>query len=111
MDFYEAGANSDWLLPNRLYRAAYYGAVPIALATVETGHWLRRHQAGLLVDDATPALLRAQLEAMTPATFAALQQNLDHIPNTALVTEDAECAAFVRALGAPDTGAFDAYQG
>src|SRR5205085_9534876 len=32
VDFMEAGQNSDWLLPNRIYESGRYGAVPIALA-------------------------------------------------------------------------------
>src|SRR6185312_12560894 len=40
VDFYEAGLNSDWLLPNRLYEGTLYGAVPLVLDSVETGRWL-----------------------------------------------------------------------
>ena len=47
IDYYEAGANSDWLLPNRLYEGSLHGAVPIALARTETGRWLAGRQAGL----------------------------------------------------------------
>ena len=46
IDYYEAGANPDWLLPNRLYEGSLRGAVPIALARTETGRWLAGRQAG-----------------------------------------------------------------
>ncbi|MCB4825484.1 glycosyltransferase family protein [Roseicella aerolata] len=101
LDFYEAGANSDWLLPNRLYRSAYYGAVPIGLATVETGRWLARYDAGLRLNRAEPEILIASLRQMTPELFTMLQENLDRIPTAELVTETAECQGFVHALGAP----------
>lgn len=101
LDFYEAGANSEWLLPNRLYRSAWYGSVPIGLASVETGRWLARHGAGLLLDRAEPSELIAALQAMTPARFAELRHRLDDIPTADLVTEQAECEAFVRALARP----------
>jgi hypothetical protein len=111
MDFYEAGANSDWLLPNRLYRAAYYGAVPIGLTTVETGRWLARHAAGLRLDQASPEALIAGLQAMTPARFEALQRNLDRIPTAELVTEAEECRAFVRSLLQPEAVRFQGSPG
>ncbi|TCZ61305.1 glycosyltransferase family protein [Roseicella aquatilis] len=100
-DFYEAGANSEWLLPNRLYRAAWYGSVPIGLAGVETGRWLAAQGVGLLLDGAEPSGVIAALQAMTPARHAELQRRLDAIPTAALATERAECESLVRALTHP----------
>jgi succinoglycan biosynthesis protein ExoL len=102
LDFYEAGANSEWLLPNRLYRSIYYGSVPIGLSTVETGRWLARHEVGLCLDQAEPGTLIASLQAMTPARFARLQQGLGRIPTSSLVTETEECRALVQALARPE---------
>ncbi|WP_039246118.1 hypothetical protein, partial [Brevundimonas nasdae] len=51
IDFYEAGQNSDWLLPNRLYEGAAHGRPLLALRHVETGRWLDEHRAGLLMND------------------------------------------------------------
>jgi len=47
IDYFEEGLNSSWLLPNRLYEGAVYGAPPVALAQVETGRWLARHGVGV----------------------------------------------------------------
>ena len=49
VDWYEEGANSNWLLPNRIYEASAYGVVPIALSSVETGVWLAERGAGVLI--------------------------------------------------------------
>ena len=49
MDFYEADANSEWLLPNRLYEGSLHGAVPLACASVETGRWLAAQNCGVLL--------------------------------------------------------------
>jgi succinoglycan biosynthesis protein ExoL len=35
-DLWQAGANSDWLLPNRIYEASYFGCPSIAVAGTET---------------------------------------------------------------------------
>lgn len=51
IDFFEEGANSSWLLPNRLYEGGYHASVPIALGSVETGQWLTRNGLGLVLPD------------------------------------------------------------
>ena len=50
VDFYEAGSNSDWLLPNKLYEAGLFGAVPIACRDVATGAWLAERGVGVLLE-------------------------------------------------------------
>ncbi len=47
IDYFEEGLNSAWLLPNRLYESLAHGAVPVALADVETGRWLAAADVGL----------------------------------------------------------------
>ncbi len=47
IDYFEEGLNSAWLLPNRLYESLAHGAVPVALAEVETGRWLAAAGVGL----------------------------------------------------------------
>jgi hypothetical protein len=51
IDYFEEGANSAWLLPNRLYEGGLSGAVPIALRSTECGRWLQQRSLGVLVDD------------------------------------------------------------
>lgn len=48
-DWYEAGANSVWLLPNRIYEGGYFATPAIAPDGTETGAWLKRNKAGLCV--------------------------------------------------------------
>lgn len=40
-DFLDAGANSDWLLPNRLYEGGYFGSVALASRHTQTGAKVR----------------------------------------------------------------------
>lgn len=46
-DFMEAGANSEWLLPNRIYEGGYFGVPPIAPASTQTAKWIEGHGIGL----------------------------------------------------------------
>ena len=71
IDFYEAGANSRWLLPNRLYEGGLYGAVPIALAAVETGQWLAARDAGVRLGEPLAEALVDYFSELRPEVFAA----------------------------------------
>ncbi len=100
VDFYEAGANSNWLLPNRLYEGGLYGAVPIALASVETGRWLAARHAGLLLEEPPEPSLERSFACMTPERYAAAQRGMAQIPSADFIHGSADFAAFVAALAA-----------
>jgi succinoglycan biosynthesis protein ExoL len=76
IDFYEAGANSRWLLPNRLYEGGLHGAIPIALAAVETGRWLARYDAGVLLEEPLARDLLQYFSALRPASHEVLAVHL-----------------------------------
>jgi succinoglycan biosynthesis protein ExoL len=77
IDYFEEGLNSAWLLPNRLYESLAHGAVPVALAEVETGRWLAAAGVGLLIprgEAIGPAL--TALEVDDYAALAAAARSL-----------------------------------
>ncbi len=45
-DFMDAGYNSVWLLPNRIYEGGYYGVPAIAPVGTETGNWITERATG-----------------------------------------------------------------
>jgi succinoglycan biosynthesis protein ExoL len=90
IDWYEEGQNSAWLLPNRLYEATAHGSIPIALADVETGEWLERHQAGLLLESSGTDVLK-RLQELTDGDITQLQTDLARIPAQDLLTSHEEC--------------------
>jgi succinoglycan biosynthesis protein ExoL len=69
IDFYEAGFNSTWLLPNRLYEGGWCRRVPIALAAVETGRWLAAQGLGFQLDDNLEIAAETLLTGMTPDRY------------------------------------------
>ena len=90
IDFYEAGANSDWLLPNRLYEGGAHGAVPIALAGVH------RTVPGAV---GTPACFWRRhpsrrwwgyFTTLTPAAYAHQAARLAAVPCAAWVDDGAD---------------------
>ncbi|MES1201818.1 MAG: hypothetical protein ABUS57_10265 [Pseudomonadota bacterium] len=95
IDYYEAGGNSDWLLPNRLYEGLYYGAPPIAVAGVETARWLARNKVGIVLDEPLYESAVAVLQACTPAQYEALRRDAQNVdPQSVAMTLDA-CRAML----------------
>jgi succinoglycan biosynthesis protein ExoL len=98
IDFYEAGGNSDWLLPNRLYEGGVFHAVPLADARVETGRWLARHQAGVLFEAPLGDALGAFFAGLDGNQYQAAKQAMLRLPRRAFVYEPEECTAFAARL-------------
>lgn len=98
IDFHQEGANSSWLLPNRLYEGGLYGAVPIALRTVETGDWLERRHVGLLVDEPLEDSLERLLRGMTPQAYRASFDALQSLDPGLFRWRDADCKSLVEQL-------------
>lgn len=98
IDFFEAGRNSEWLLPNRLYEGCRFGAVPISMGNTETGRFLDRQQIGVLLPRATPDALDAALARMDQHRFGALKSRvLAHDPS--MWSHDrTDCRALVEKL-------------
>jgi hypothetical protein len=100
VDFSEDGANSNWLLPNRLYEAALFGAVPIARAEVAAGRWLARRGIGALLAGDPAAALDALLGGMDAARYGAMAGALAGLPESAFLYTTADCERLVERLTA-----------
>ncbi len=98
MDFYEAGANSTWLLPNRLYEGGAYGAVQLALDTVETGRWLAARGAGIVLAEPLAESLEDFFDRLTRVDYISAQAALAAVPRTDFISDTDEAAHLVEAL-------------
>ena len=98
IDWFEEGLNSKWLLPNRLYEPIAFGAIPIALQDVEVGHWLDRHDAGLLVNDADEAAER--LLTMTRSQVVQMRSAISQIDSEEVICSRQECGELVQTITA-----------
>ncbi|MDX8439199.1 glycosyltransferase [Mesorhizobium australafricanum] len=98
IDFFEAGQNSEWLLPNRLYEGCRFGAVPISMADTETGRFLKQRDIGVLLSEATPQGIEATLSRMDQDAYRGLKSRvLGRNPRT-WSYDRSDCAAFVEKL-------------
>ena len=98
IDFFEEGLNSEWLLPNRLYEGGLYGAVPIALTSTETGHFLARRDIGVTIDKATPEALEALFTQMTPEIYSEHFARIAAVERGQWITGPADCRSLVAKL-------------
>jgi len=66
-DLWQLGGNSDWLIPNRLYEAAWYGCPSIGMRETMTGRKISTQALGYLIDYKKGALedLIAKLDIST----------------------------------------------
>jgi succinoglycan biosynthesis protein ExoL len=97
VDFYEAGANSAWLLSNRLYEGAAAGRPALAQAGVETGRWVERHRAGLVFAELDRDLA-GFFARLTPAAYADLEARAAAIPPEVATYDRDDCLALVESL-------------
>jgi succinoglycan biosynthesis protein ExoL len=98
MNFFDPGPISDWLLPNRLYEGGLFGAVPLALRTAETGRWLDRYHAGILLDEELEASLPAFFAGLDRDRFDAARRAMAAIPVGAFLHDQADCASLTSRL-------------
>jgi succinoglycan biosynthesis protein ExoL len=97
-DFSESGANSDWLLPNRLYEAGPAGCVPIAVASVESGRWLATRGIGVLLEEPMPEALAEWVPSITTDSYAVARDAVLRVPLSDFVDDREQARAFVEHL-------------
>ncbi|MEO0703305.1 MAG: glycosyltransferase [Pseudomonadota bacterium] len=82
-DLWQRGANSDWLLPNRIYEASFFGCPSIALSGTETGRRVRDLGLGYAVDAPTADAVVSLLGQLSPDEIAGAGNRLLEMPETA----------------------------
>jgi succinoglycan biosynthesis protein ExoL len=65
-DLWQSGANSDWLLPNRIYEASYFGCPSIAVAGTQTGRRIAQDGLGFTVAEPTAEALEGLISGLDP---------------------------------------------
>ena len=88
-DFMEAGYNSVWLLPNRLYEGGYYAVPPIAPALTQTAAWIEEKDVGFSPPEDLSATLPALVEALIAdrSAIASRRERLLDLPVTTFVQQ------------------------
>src|SRR5262249_44140064 len=96
IDMFEQDLNSSWLLPNRIYEGGLYAAVPIAIESVETGHYLRKLGIGALMHEPLSHSLADFFSALTPDRYRALEDAVSSKGRTTWVCDRDDCEQLVK---------------
>lgn len=96
-DFHDAGANSKWLLPNRLYEGGYYGAPALAPADSETGRWIEAHGFGFTLPEPLEDTLPAFVRVTARSQFAEARARLLAAPESLFLQPKDELAGVIEA--------------
>jgi succinoglycan biosynthesis protein ExoL len=99
IDFYEAGQNSNWLLPNRLYEGCRYGSVPIAMQGTETSLFLQERGLGFSLGEPTVEALEALFDEMETDRYERACEKVGAQERSTWVFDQDDCRALVERLG------------
>jgi succinoglycan biosynthesis protein ExoL len=88
-DFMEAGYNSGWLLPNRIYEGGYYAAPPIAPTGTQTASWIADKGVGFEAPEDLAVTLPALIERLAAdrTEIAARRNRLLDLPAETFVQQ------------------------
>ncbi|MEM9395664.1 MAG: glycosyl transferase family 1 [Pseudomonadota bacterium] len=97
-DFMDAGLNSQWLLPNRLYEGGWYGCPPVAPAASQTGQWIVAQESGFVLEEPLEETLPRFIDRVlkNPKVIAAARCRLLELPDTVFVEPPGTLARLVK---------------
>ena len=95
------GRNSDWLIPNRVYEASYFGVPSLSVGDTETSRIVRERGIGYVLPDDSPVALIEFLENLKLSELDELKRKLLAMPATDFVAGPADTAALLEAIEMP----------
>lgn len=98
VDRFDAGRNSDWLLPNRYYESGAAGVPPVGLAGTEVAREMSRRGVGLLLDDLEAPQVATALSGLTTDRLAGMRDAQRAVPRSAWVAGRSDARALVARL-------------
>ena len=96
-DFMEAGYNSVWLLPNRIYEGGYYAVPSIAPEGTQTAKWINARAAGFTVSESLACTLPGLVRTLIAdrGLIAVKRSHLLDLPEATFVASRGELAALI----------------
>jgi succinoglycan biosynthesis protein ExoL len=90
-DRFDAGLNSDWLLPNRLYEGGAQARIPVALEGSEVAAFLREKGIGLILPRPDTAAAIELLRPVSEDDVLRLEAAMQAIPSQTWSASDDDC--------------------
>tara|TARA_R110002096_G_scaffold377058_2_gene570935 strand:+ start:16262 stop:18241 length:1980 start_codon:yes stop_codon:yes gene_type:complete len=103
-DLWQTGANSDWLLPNRIYEAAWHGCPSVAIRGTATGDKITRDGLGYAVGQPKAQAVVDLLDMLTPIKLMQKRCEILAKPNHICVQshQDVANAIVLKSCNLPD---------
>lgn len=102
LDYTDAGGNSDWLLPNRIYEGGYHGAVALARAGTATGRLVEARGLGIAFAEPAAQTIGSFLRGLDAEAYEALRAPVLQAPAESF-RDDHDVQLFLRrAMGPQD---------
>jgi hypothetical protein len=98
VDYLDAGTNSDWLLPNRIYEGGLYGALALARRGTATGRMVERERLGWALAEPLEDSALECLCAMDEQTYRERSQFVVALPRS-LFVDETDTRALLEFLG------------
>ncbi|MEO1573817.1 MAG: glycosyl transferase, partial [Pseudomonadota bacterium] len=94
------GGNSDWLIPNRIYEASYFGVPSLAVRGTQTAQTIDERALGYVLTDAGVDTAAAFFETLSQETLASDRARLLERPDADFVLGDDDTTALLAAVRA-----------
>ncbi len=100
-DLWQRGGNSDWLLPNRVYEASWYGCPSVAVADTETGRRVAEQGLGPVIATDSAEALTECLRGIGRSQTREMSKDILHLDDALFRLSDADIEdALAPVLGA-----------
>lgn len=86
-DYLDAGANSDWLLPNRVYEGGAFGAVCLTRSGTMTARYIQEKHLGHAIDEPVAEIVCGFLEQLDQVAYSAMASAVASQPRSTFIDE------------------------
>jgi succinoglycan biosynthesis protein ExoL len=93
-----SGGNSDWLIPNRVYEASYFGVPSLAIATTQTGRIVAERGLGFVLREPSAEQLIEFLQELPVDDIRAARQRLLAMGDEQFVLQSADTEQLLEAI-------------
>lgn len=102
IDFYEEGANSKWLLPNRLYEGCALNCIPLADEETMTGQYLNKIDVGITISPVNISTIEALISSLSATEIETLKAKIRNLPHEVFIASNEECNSIVNWINSND---------
>lgn len=103
IDYLDAGTNSDWLLPNRVYEGGLCGAIALTRQATATGRFVERTGLGVALPEPLERSVVQYLKNLDPESFRRAHRLVMKAPRS-LFIDDEDTAKLLGLLRAKTAG-------